>query len=692
MPTMPSSASTRPDPTRARYETLLEVAESIAAHQQLSTLFADLSRLLKRLVPFDFISLTLLDEKARVVRLHLLETDRPVVGTTNFATPFDQTPTMLAIETRAPYYIADVEAEHRFPVIRQLLLANGIQSSCILPLSTAQRVLGGLNFGSLHKNAYSHEDIEFMAQVAGQVAVAVDNALIHEAAKAYEQQLAHERDRLRMLLEVNNAVVSCLDTTKLFQAISASLRRTFSLDYVSLLIYDPEIQSLRLQMLDFPDGSGLIRQDAIVALDDSLGGYVFRTRQGRLFTLEQARAISKTTGEIMEREGLRSLCVTPLISRGNALGTMNCGSRQPDFFTAEDLQFFSQVAGQVAIALDNALSYNRIEELNTRLAEEIVYLEDEIRTDNRFEEIVGQSRALKAILKQVETVAPTDSTVLIYGETGTGKELLARAIHDLSRRKQGTFVKLNCAAIPTGLLESEMFGHEKGAFTGAIVQRIGRFELANHGTMFMDEVGEIPLELQTKLLRVLQEREFERLGSSRTLKTDARLVAATNRNLAEMVEERQFRADLYYRLNVFPITVPPLRERREDIPLLVRYFVQQYARRMNRKITTIPTESMNALVRYHWPGNIRELQNFIERAVIVSPGPSLQAPVRELKQSPTGPAVVTLHDAEREAIVRALREAGGKVGGDQGAAAKLGMKRTTLQAKMRKLGIDNKSF
>jgi formate hydrogenlyase transcriptional activator len=296
------------------------------------------------------------------------------------------------------------------------------------------------------------------------------------------------------------------------------------------------------------------------------------------------------------------------------------------------------------------------------------------------------------VLKQVETVAPTDSTVMIYGETGTGKELLARAIHELGSRRQGTFVKLNCAAIPTGLLESEMFGHEKGAFTGAIAQRIGRFELAHRGTMFLDEVGEIPIELQTKLLRVLQEREFERLGSSRTIRTDARLVAATNRDLSVMVEEREFRADLYYRLNVFPITVPPLRERREDIPLLVRYFVQQYARRMNRRITAIPTETMQALTRYQWPGNIRELQNFIERAVIVSPGPALQAPVRELKGPKSGPAstAVTLADAESEAIERALRESDGRVGGPQGAAAKLGMKRTTLQAKMRKLGIESK--
>lgn len=440
-------------------------------------------------------------------------------------------------------------------------------------------------------------------------------------------------------------------------------------------------------MLDFPDSTGAIQQDAVVPLDDSLAGYVFRTREGRVFSLDEMRAVSPTTFKLFEREGIESLCSVPLLLRGAALGTLNVGSRQPDRFQPDDLQFFTQVAAQVAIALDNALSYERIEELNARLAEEKVYLEDEIRTDNRFEEIIGQSRGLKTILKQVETVAPTDSTVLIYGETGTGKELIARAIHDLSSRKQGTFVKLNCAAIPTGLLESELFGHEKGAFTGAIAQRIGRFELAHRGTIFLDEVGEIPVELQSKLLRVLQEREFERLGSSRTIRTDARLVAATNRDLTQLVEERQFRPDLYYRLNVFPITVPPLRDRADDIPILVRYFVQQYARRMNRRITGIPTESMNALTRYHWPGNIRELQNFIERAVILTNGSTLQAPVRELKRV-AGAAVVTLETAERDAIVRALRDAGGKVGGDHGAAAKLGMKRTTLQAKMRKLGID----
>jgi formate hydrogenlyase transcriptional activator len=365
-------------------------------------------------------------------------------------------------------------------------------------------------------------------------------------------------------------------------------------------------------------------------------------------------------------------------------------------FSQDDLAVLAQAAGQIAIALDNALSYKRIEELNAKLAEEKVYLEDEIRTEHQFEEIIGRSKALTAILRQIETVAPTDSTVLIYGETGTGKELVARAVHELSGRREGTFVKLNCAAIPTGLLESEMFGHEKGAFTGAIAQRIGRFELAHKGTIFLDEVGEIALELQTKLLRVLQEREFERLGSSRTIRTDARVVAATNRDLEQMVRDRLFRSDLYYRLNVFPITVPPLRERPEDIPLLVRYFVQQYARRMKKRVETISSEDMQALVRYKWPGNVRELQNFIERAVILSSNGVLAMPVRELEKpaphsaAPSDSTVVTLRDAERETILRALRESGGRVSGERGAAAKLGIKRTTLQARMRKLGINNR--
>jgi formate hydrogenlyase transcriptional activator len=685
------SSTTGPATVKARYEALLEVAESISTERQLATLFSELSRSLKRLVEFDYITLTLVDLEERVVRVHILETDQPLTGTLPGPLAFSETPTMVALESGRPYYVPRVSAELPFEKLRGILAANRVQSFCVLPLRTAQRQIGGLTFGSTKADAYTPETIEFMQQVAHQVSVAVDNALNFEAARTYEQALARERDRLRALLEINNAVVSSVASKELFRSASASLRRVFGLDYTSLLLFDAESGDLRVAALDFPDGAGELREDALVPMADSVAGHVFRSRQGRILSFDEMHALAPATARVMAVEGVRTFCAMPLVAHGDTLGVLTVGSRRDGFFSQGDMDFYTQVAGQVAIALDNALSYRRIEELNARLAEEKVYLEDEIRTDSRFEEIIGQSRALKANLKQVETVAPTDSTVLICGETGTGKELLARAIHNLSSRRQGTFVKLNCAAIPTGLLESEMFGHERGAFTGAIAQRIGRFELAHHGTIFLDEVGEIPLELQTKLLRVLQEREFERLGSSRTIRTDARLVAATNRDLAAMVEERQFRADLYYRLNVFPITVPPLRDRREDIPLLVRYFVQQNARRMNRRITSIPAETMEALTRYHWPGNIRELANFIERAVILSPGSALHAPVRELKRaSGGGGAVVTLAAAEREAIERALRESGGKVGGADGAAARLGMKRTTLQAKMRKLGIQSK--
>jgi formate hydrogenlyase transcriptional activator len=344
----------------------------------------------------------------------------------------------------------------------------------------------------------------------------------------------------------------------------------------------------------------------------------------------------------------------------------------------------------MAIALENAFAYREIADLKDRLAQENLYLEDEIRSELNFEEIVGTSAALRRVLQQVETVAPTDSTVLIYGETGTGKELIARAIHDRSSRRPNAFVKLNCAAIPTGLLESELFGHERGAFTGAVSQRIGRFELANRGSVFLDEIGEIPLELQPKLLRVLQEREFERLGSGRTLRTDARLIAATNRDLAAMVREQKFRPDLFYRLNVFPVEVPPLRDRPEDIPLLVRHFVEQFSRRMNKTVDTIPSETMSAMARYHWPGNIRELQNLIERAVILSPGPVLKVPIADLKAVPAlagARHIETLEDGERRHILAALNAANWVVGGPKGAAVLLALKRSTLQARMEKLGI-----
>jgi formate hydrogenlyase transcriptional activator len=477
-------------------------------------------------------------------------------------------------------------------------------------------------------------------------------------------------------------------------------------DYAGVSLPDAENKQLRLYAVDFPEGKGFLQEDLVYSIEGSPSGTAFRT-------MRPLRLQSPFTGwlhypivQIAVREGLKSFCFLPLISRNRAIGTLVFARLRDDAFSQADIGFLAQVANQIALAVENAIAYREIRELKEQLAKEKLYLEDELRAEMNFAQIIGNSASLRRVLKRVETVAPTDSTVLIYGETGTGKELVARAIHDLSPRRTKAFVKLNCAAIPTGLLESELFGHEKGAFTGAIAQRIGRFEVANGGTIFLDEIGEVPLELQTKLLRVLQEREFERLGSSHTLRTDARLIAATNRDLEAMVGEQKFRSDLFFRLNVFPVQVPPLRQREGDIPYLVRHFAQQFSRHMNKVIETIPSPTMDALCRYHWPGNVRELQNLIERAVIISTGTLLELDVADLKfpkatgpearpataKSPTNGALHdVLQETERQQILEALKECNWVVAGPHGAAARLGMKRSTLQKRVHKLGIARSS-
>jgi formate hydrogenlyase transcriptional activator len=465
---------------------------------------------------------------------------------------------------------------------------------------------------------------------------------------------------------------------------------------------------LRLYALDFPDSRGFVREEILIPIEGTPPGKAFKTGEPYVGAIRELGHMSPESPPLAE--GLTNGCVIPLASRGRVHGVLTLGRRDERAFSRDEVKFLMQVASQVAIAVENALAYSKIAELKEKLTQEKLYLEDEIRTELNFEEIVGKSAVLRRVLRQVATVAPTDSTVLIYGDTGTGKELIARAIHNLSSRRSSAFVKLNCAAIPTGLLESELFGHEKGAFTGAIAQRIGRFELADRGTVFLDEIGEIPLELQPKLLRVLQEREFERLGSTRTLTTGARLIAATNRDLASMVEEQKFRSDLFYRLNVFPVRVPSLRERPEDIPLLVRHFAEQCARRMTKKIETISTETLKQMQKYHWPGNIRELQNVIERAVILSAGPVLNIPPSEL-QSRHAPVAVNgngntdgkresspakdirnvLEETERKHILNVLSQTNWVVAGPNGAAELLGMKRSTLQLRMRKLGLSREN-
>jgi formate hydrogenlyase transcriptional activator len=672
-----------------RYRALLRVSESIASDRDLPELFRSLAALLHRLVTFDFICLTLPDAAHNVVRVHVLESTLPTRIKPGLEIPMAENVRQIVWENQQPLVISHLELDERFPIMSELLQKDGVQSLCVLPLTTAQRRVGAMGFGSIQASAYDAADLEFLQQVAAQVAVAVDNALNSQNAQVYQQELARERDRLRLLLEVNNALVSTLDLHQLLSAISACLRRVMNHDYASLGLYEPEAQQVRLQALDFPHSKGLLHEEMVFPIEGTPSGVVVRTRKPLIISGANLDEYKTSVSRLFIDEGLRSGCIVPLITANRTLGTLSLSSRRPGAFNQEDVDLLMRVANQVAIAIENALAYREIAELKNRLADEKLYLEEEIRTEYTYEEIVGESPALKRVLSQAETVATTDSSVLVLGETGTGKEVIARAIHNLSQRRERTFVKVNCAAIPTGLLESELFGHERGAFTGAIAQKVGRFELAHRGTLFLDEVGDIPLELQPKLLRVLQEKEFERLGGNRTLQVDVRVVAATNRDLTQMVEDRLFRSDLYYRLNVFPIVVPPLRDRAEDIPLLVRYFAQKHARRMDRRIESIPAEEMEALTRYHWPGNVRELENLIERAVILSRGPALHVPVPEDRISGEGASAspVTMEAAEREHILRTLAETNWVIAGPDGAAARLGMKRTTLQSRMTKLGI-----
>jgi formate hydrogenlyase transcriptional activator len=493
--------------------------------------------------------------------------------------------------------------------------------------------------------------------------------------------------RHRTLLAVSEVIVSHRDLPTLFHELAGRLHPVVRFDYLGLYLHQAAENTLRLHVLEPALPSAALS----VAVGETPAGLVWQTQQPLIISNFAEGERWPKFQERVQPHGIQSFCWLPLTTARRQLGTLNFACKQPSSYDESDISFLRLVTNQVAVAVENALAFREIAALRDQLVQEKAYLEEEARTEHHFGEIVGESPSLRRALKKVETVAPTDSTVLICGETGTGKELIARALHELSPRRDRTFVKLNCAAIPTGLLESELFGHEKGAFTGAISQKVGRFELAHKGTLFLDEVGDIPPELQPKLLRVLQEQEFERLGSTKTIKVDVRLVAATHRDLSMMVAEGRFRDDLYYRLNVFPLLLPPLRERRDDIPRLVRHFTQRFARRMGRRIETIPSAVLEALVRYPWPGNVRELQNVIERAVILSPGPSLRVSLKDLQAAveetaPPAPAV-TLADAEREHILDALRETGWVVGGPKGAAARLGMKRSTLQKKMAKLGI-----
>jgi len=694
---MPATDLDKKGVAEGRYQTLLEVSSTIAAQPNVATVLKSLRRLLSSVVEFDAISLALLDSSARTVRVIALDKNPGVphleVGA---QASIEGTTIGQVIDQQEPAFVPDMAANPRAIAGAPERFRGTQYSAYYFPVSVGGKKLGVLIFINSKKKDFSTEDVELLSSLAAHVAVGLESALANDAAALYQHELAAERDRLKLLLEINNCVVSELEIKDLFRSAAASLRRYFSSDFAGFWLMDSQAKNLECLLLDFPESVDVL-DDVQVAQITERGMESMRARHSEIWSLTDMETnLPVPVLTPLKAESISSMMVVPLATSTGPLGVIALGTRRPNSFVRRDLDLLSQISTQISLAVDNALAYGRLTASKDRLEEERLYLESEIRSEYNFENIVGKSPALRKVLDQIAIVAPTDSTALLRGETGTGKELVARAIHSLSPRKDRTFVRLNCAAIPSGLVESELFGHEKGAFTGALMQKKGRFELADQGTLFLDEIGDISLELQPKLLRALQEQEFERLGSTKTIHVNVRLIAATHRDLGDMIAKGQFREDLFYRLNVFPVEVPPLRERREDIPLLVHYFVSHLATRMRKRIRSIPKAAMDALTAAPWPGNIRELENFIERAVILTQGDELNVPTSELQRSagrgsPSASAS-TFHDAERQTIIDALKAASGRIAGKDGAAERLGLKRTTLQNKMRKLNVTKHDY
>ncbi|HZR64897.1 MAG TPA: sigma 54-interacting transcriptional regulator [Terriglobales bacterium] len=679
---------------REQLETIIEIQGALVASRlDLPTMFSALSKSLRKAISHDASFVTLWREREGRYEVYAAEPEefKKRLQPTWFNVAETLTAHVLASAPQGAIIQRKQleEQSERFPHLRMPLEA-GLVSWCVVPMQSPNRMVGVFYLGIREEHAFTERDLELLRQLAGAIGFFVETS---QARATVEM----EKERLRMLLEFSRTLTSSLEWKKLFQDISTCIRKLTEQDYAHIGLHDPVTNRMRFYTLDFPERRGLVSEENSAEILESPTGICYHTKQTKIFHRDDLEKMGSNIVKSMLAEGIQTICCVPLISGNRVLGSLAIASVKPDSIRDEEVEILQQLAPQIAIAVENARAYGEISSLKDKLAKEKIYLEQEIRDSLNFEEVVGQSSALKQVLQQVKTVAPSTATVLILGETGTGKELIARAIHRLSSRSSGNFVKVNCAAIPTGLLESELFGHEKGAFTGAVSQKIGRLELADKGTLFLDEVGEIPLELQPKLLRALQDQEFERLGGTRTIRVNVRVLAATNRDLSKAVSEQEFRADLYYRLHVFPVRLPALRERPGDISLLVQYFVQKFARRMNKQIEDISAEAMSALEKWHWPGNIRELENFIERSVILTEGSSLRVPVGELQalpvveDQPVTPVVTptdqTLEEIEREYILKVLRRSRGVIAGSRGAAARLGMKRTTLQSKILRLGI-----
>jgi formate hydrogenlyase transcriptional activator len=674
-----------------RYRALLKISSAVGTQPAVDAVLHSLASLLSNVVSFDDIALLLFDSSGQHLILRALEhSHEEAVLEVGTAIMYAGTGLGRALKEQIPIFVPDVKRELAlYPELASRV--NQAESAYIFPISTARTKLGALVFARQARLEFSPADVELMLAIAGHFAVVLENARAISLVEAYQRDLTRERDRLSILLEINNHVVTVLDLNDLFRAASASIRKHFGNDFTGFMLFNDRFDRLKVAVLDFPASRGFMSDIPVQVAQEDLER--LRAHQPRLLT--PSDTMPPVIAQLLRAECIASVTALPLVGANGPIGAMLLGSRKENSFTHADLDLLTQVSGQISLAIDNALAYARLSASRDHLEDQRVYLESEICSEYNFEDIVGRTSVFKKVLEQVTIVAPTDSTVLLHGETGTGKELIARAIHNLSSRGQRTFVRLNCAAIPSGLLESELFGHEKGAFTGAVMQKKGRFELADRGSLYLDEIGDIHLELQPKLLRALQEREFERLGSTRTMQVDVRLIAASHRDLPEMIRQGSFREDLFYRLAVFPIEIPPLRERPEDIPPLVNYFVSKLSKRMRKNIKSIPRQAMEVLTNYQWKSNVRELANFVERAVILSHGDELEVSTAEFQASHSrsfsSPAS-TFHEAERKVILEALKAASGQISGHGGAAERLGLKRTTLQNKMRRLGISKGDY
>jgi formate hydrogenlyase transcriptional activator len=717
-----------------RYEAVLRLSEALSACREPEELTKILSRELGQFLDFFQFYIIVYKENSTDVEWAVLGPEKSQIAT-YAGVPVQERPSWRVYATQEPCHIVDWNTDETVSArLKEGLAGQGIQVGPLVfvPLTTPHRRLGALGMSGTPGTFYNSDDISFLRLIGRVVAFAIDDNFNLRQTETARAELEHQNDRLQqseralsvqnnrlqLLLNLTNQITSNLELREVLRAASAYIREAVHADAAGIAFFDEPSGKSRIYAVDFPNARGFVKEEILVTPGRAFKR-AWESSKPEVIDTNDREELGPEVYELVVAEGLKAHCLIPLISRGRPVGVLILARKAESSFSSEAVDFLREASGQIAIAIENCLAYGDVSELKEKLAQEKLYLEQEIRGDMDFEQIVGNSPALRRVLQLVETVANSDSTVLLLGETGTGKELIARAIHDHSRRKDRTLVKVNCAAIPTGLLESELFGHEKGAFTGAITQKIGRLELADQGTLFLDEVGDIPIEIQPKLLRALQEKEFERLGSTYTRKVNLRLIAATNRDLEQMVAAREFRSDLYYRLNVFPIRIPPLRERKEDISLLASYFVQRFARRMQKKINNIPVAVMKALSAWHWPGNVRELENFIERAVILTRGRSLEAPLTELHKtsSEESKRAVTNHEdiarivketisalhgnngagnerarKQRDAIVRALTETKGRVGGADGAAARLGINRTTLLARMKKFGIDPRDY